>query len=190
MNESFPLLHPKYLNLSLSPLVIDDASEIFTNLNDEETAKHLVGPPYPVSMTQVEDYISSRPSVNGYQLAFAIRHNGKLIGEVSIVPRKIPGTYELGYYICRSYWNNGITSAAVKLYLNIVLKQINVGEDITIEAAYIKDNTGSEKVLRKCGFTEVGHEEKTKNGKILHGVKMRRIISGKESLVDLDYSCN
>ena len=190
MNVPLPLFHPKYSDLSLSPLIIDDASEIVIILNDEETAKYLIGPPYPVSIKQVKDYISSRPSINGYCLAFAIRHAGRLIGEVGLEPRSTPKTYELGYYLHRSYWNNGITSTAVKMYLNMIVKQISDGEDITIEAGYIINNLGSGKVLRKCGFMEVGHEEKTKNGKKFQGVKMVRIFPGKEQSTDLDYSCN
>ena len=186
MNISFPLYHPKYSDLSISPVVLDDAPEIFTNLNDEETAKYLVGPPYPVSMEQVKDYISARPSVDGYPLAYAIRHNGKLIGEVGLVPKTSPQTYELGYHLRRSYWNNGITGIAVQMYLNKMLKIITVGEDITIEAGYHRDNIGSGKVLSKCGFTEVGQEEKSKNGKSFYGLKMRRILSHKEQLAGLD----
>ncbi|CAF1426600.1 unnamed protein product [Rotaria sordida] len=51
--------------LPLSPVTIDDASDMVVILNDEETVKYLIGPPYPISIEQIKDYISSRPSVNG-----------------------------------------------------------------------------------------------------------------------------
>ncbi|CAF3996316.1 unnamed protein product [Rotaria sp. Silwood1] len=81
MNVSVPLPHSKYSALSLSPVIIDDALEMTILLNDEETVKYLIGPPHPLSIERVKDYISSRPSVNGHCLAWAIRHNEKLIGE-------------------------------------------------------------------------------------------------------------
>ncbi|CAF3358446.1 unnamed protein product [Rotaria sp. Silwood2] len=188
MNVSVPLPHSKYQALSLSPVTIDDASEMVVLLNDEETVKYLIGPPYPISIEQIKDYISSRPSVNGHCLAWAIRHNGRLIGEIGLEFKQAPQTYELGYYLSRHYWNNGITSLATKTYLNMMMKRIIIGEDITIIAGYIIDNFASGKILKKCEFIEVGHEEKMKNGHKLQGVKMMRIITEKEQMVDLDSS--
>ncbi|CAF0782274.1 unnamed protein product [Rotaria sordida] len=88
MNVSVPLPHSKYPALSLSPVTIDDASDMVVILNDEETVKYLIGPPYPISIEQIKDYISSRPSVNGLCLAWAIRYNGRLIGEIKFPNRK------------------------------------------------------------------------------------------------------
>ncbi|CAF3830857.1 unnamed protein product [Rotaria sp. Silwood1] len=85
MNVSVPLPHSKYSALSLSPVIIDDALEMTILLNDEETVKYLIGPPHPLSIERVKDYISSRPSVNGHCLAWAIRHNEKLIEILSSI---------------------------------------------------------------------------------------------------------
>ena len=187
MNVSFLISHPKYSSLSLSPLVIDDALEMLIHLNDEETVKYLIGPPFPLSIDQIKGYISSRPLFNEHSLTFAIRHNRKMIGEISLVPQKTPDTYELGYYLSRPYWNNGITTIAVKTYLNMMVKQISSGEDIRIEAGYLVDNFASERVLKKCGFMKVGNIEKMKNGQKLQGVEMVRIIVGKEQRDTLIY---
>ena len=79
-------------------------------------------------------------------------------------------------------------SLAVKSYLDMMIKLISVGEDITIVAGYIIDNLASGRILKRCGFVEVGHEEKTKNGKKLQGVRMAQIIPGKEQMIDADSS--
>ena len=96
MVDSVPLPHFKYSGLSLSPLTIDDAPEMVIILNDEETVKYLIGPPYPLSIEQVKDYISCRPFMNGHCLAWAIRHNDTLIGEVGLECKNPSQTYELG----------------------------------------------------------------------------------------------
>jgi ribosomal-protein-alanine N-acetyltransferase len=180
MNISFPLSHPKYSALSLSPVVMDDAAEMLIHLNDEEIVKYLIGPPFPMTIDQVKGYISSRPVVNHHSLTLAIRHNGKMIGEVGLVPQKTPQTYELGYYLSRPYWNNGITTTAVKTYLNVMVQQISTGEDIIIVAGYLIDNFASEKVLKKCGFMKMGLVEKVKHGQRVQGVEMVRIFVDKE----------
>ena len=61
----------------------------------------------------------------------------------------------------------------------MMMKRISIGEDITLIAGYIRENFASGKILIHCGFTQLGHEEKTKNGHTLQGIKMVRIIPGK-----------
>lgn len=151
--------------MTLSPLAVDDAADMAELLNDEETVKCLIGPPYPITIEQVKEYISVRPTCNGHHLAWAIRHDGRLIGEVGLNYKEAPWVFELGYCLSRHYWNNGIMSLAVKSYLDMMIKLISVGDDITIVAGYITDNLASGKILKKYGFVEVGYEEKMKNGK-------------------------
>jgi RimJ/RimL family protein N-acetyltransferase len=190
MNVPLTLPHPRYLALTLSHVVYADASDMVTHLNDEETVKYLIGPPYPMSIEQIRNYTSSRPSVNGHCLALAIRDHGRMIGEIGIEPMGTPGTYELGYYLSRPYWNNGIVSIAVKTYLDVIVKRISAGEDITIEAAYLIDNIASGRVLKKCGFVEVGHDEKIKNGQKFHSIKLIKIIPDKEQATGVNNSYN
>ncbi|CAF1394447.1 unnamed protein product [Adineta ricciae] len=172
MTLSIKVSHTKFPSLSLSPLVLDDASEMFVHLNDEETIKYLIGPPYPITIEQIRAYISSRPLVNGQASTFAIRDQNRMIGEVSLVPKTAAGTYELGYYLARPYWCNGIATAAVKTFLN----EIHADKNTRIEAGYLADNIASEKILLKCGFTKIGYEQRAKNGLIYQGVKMVRTI--------------
>ena len=158
---------------------MDDASDIMLILNDEETAKYLIGPPYPVSIEQVKDYLLRRPSINGHCLAWAIRHGDRLIGEVGLACKEPPQTYELGYYLSRHYWNTGITSLSVTTFLNMIIPKLNHGADITITAGYIRENLASGKILSKCGFMQVGNVEKQKHGQTLLGIEMVRIFPGK-----------
>ncbi|UJR20262.1 hypothetical protein I4U23_023393 [Adineta vaga] len=182
MNSSFDLPHSKFPLLSLSPLIIEDAPEMLIHLNDEQTIKYLIGPPFPIEIEQVKGYISSRPFVNGQSLTYAIRDHNIMIGELSLVPQATVNTYELGYYLARPYWKNGIATAAVKIFLNEMIKQMKTKEEIHIEAGYLADNVGSRKVLEKCGFIKIGYEEKMKNGQTFQGVKMIRIIASNKKL--------
>lgn len=62
------------------------------------------------------------------------------------------GKREVGYWLGREFWGQGIASNALAQYLKIELVRPLYGY-----AA--KQNLGSQRVLEKCGFEPVGEEE-------------------------------
>jgi RimJ/RimL family protein N-acetyltransferase len=56
---------------------------------------------------------------------------------------------ELSYWIGRQHWNNGFATCALRQFLAEV-------EVRPLYARAAKDNTGSIRVLQKCGFSVVG----------------------------------
>ncbi len=61
------------------------------------------------------------------------------------------GHPEVSYWIGRDFWGKGFATAALTAFLGLVRER-------PLFARVAKDNTGSIRVLEKCGFTVVGEE--------------------------------
>ena len=75
--------------------------------------------------------------------------------------------YELGYWLNENYWNQGITTNAVRGIINFVwsdnndiAKKLKLSKIIRIEAFIAAENVGSSKVCTKCGFKQEGFHRK------------------------------
>ncbi|WP_251069626.1 GNAT family N-acetyltransferase [Streptomyces sp. ISL-96] len=62
-----------------------------------------------------------------------------------------PQEREVTYFIDRAYWGRGVATGALRALLELV-----PGRPLFARAA--ADNTGSLRVLEKCGFTVTGHD--------------------------------
>lgn len=68
------------------------------------------------------------------------------------------GETEITYWIAREYWGAGVASASLALFLDEVTER-------PLNARTAKDNSGSLKVLSRCGFEIVGEDEDFANGR-------------------------
>ena len=79
----------------------------------------------------------------------AVTFDGEVVGSIASFP--IEGQTEITYWIDRAAWGRGIATRAVALLLDLV-------PDRPLYARAASDNTGSLRVLRKAGFTDIGTE--------------------------------
>lgn len=78
-----------------------------------------------------------------------------LVGDVivgSISKFEIQGDAEITYWIDRSFWNKGVASNALKMFLTLETFRPIFGR-----VAF--DNLGSQNVLEKCGFVKIGKDK-------------------------------
>jgi RimJ/RimL family protein N-acetyltransferase len=75
--------------------------------------------------------------------------NGQVAG--NIVVWEHDGGLEVGYWLGKEYWGQGIASAALTRFLQHVTAR-------PLSAHVAKHNVASLRVLRKCGFTIAGEE--------------------------------
>jgi RimJ/RimL family protein N-acetyltransferase len=75
--------------------------------------------------------------------------DGDLVGHAAVYGE--PGEREVTYFIDRSYWGRGIATAALRGLLAEVPER-------PMLARAAADNTGSVRVLEKCGFKVVGED--------------------------------
>ena len=79
-----------------------------------------------------------------------------IVGSISLKSKlkkkKFSEFFEIGYGISKKYWNLGIASNAINLFLKILKenKSLNI-----FMAETDKDNIASQKVLRKNGFVKI-----------------------------------
>jgi RimJ/RimL family protein N-acetyltransferase len=79
-----------------------------------------------------------------------ILFNGEVAGHV--VCHSWFGDPEVSYWIGKEYWGNGIATRALALLLEEL-------KDRPLYARVAKDNTGSVRVLEKCGFVLSGSDK-------------------------------
>ncbi len=75
--------------------------------------------------------------------------DGQVAGNIAQFENE--GKFEVGYWIGKKYWGQGIATAALSQFLTEVKVR-------PLHANVAKDNIGSMRVLEKCGFVIVGHD--------------------------------
>jgi len=78
-----------------------------------------------------------------------ILYNGQVAGNVVCFEQS--GKREVGYWVGREFWGKGIATRALAAFLDQVKNR-------PLYAHVAKHNTGSIRVLEKCGFTVVGED--------------------------------
>lgn len=98
-------------------------------------------------------------------VARTILFEGKVAG--NIVSWEQDGKREVGYWLGREFWSQGIATAALSRFLNIVKER-------PLVAHVAKYNLASLRVLEKCGFVQAGEEAEFSNldGKSVEGIIM------------------
>lgn len=87
---------------------------------------------------------------------FAIIQKGtnQYIGEIGytvIIDSSYGKVVNLGYFILPSYWGNGLVTEAARAVIDYAFKESDV---IKIETGCVKENIGSEQVMKKVGMTK------------------------------------
>lgn len=86
------------------------------------------------------------PTVNNQ----TILYGNNIAGSISKF--EMEGEAEITYWIDRNFWHRGIATGALKNFL-----EIEITRPLFARVAY--DNIGSQKVLEKCGFLQIGTDK-------------------------------
>lgn len=63
--------------------------------------------------------------------------------------------YEVGYWIARPYWGQGICTEALRLVIDYCIR---IKGCKTLWGSYFSSNPASGRVMQKCGFIDTGRE--------------------------------
>ncbi|WP_291634462.1 GNAT family protein [Clostridium sp.] len=102
---------------------------------------------------------SYKQFLNGSGVNFGIYKNNKLIGKIKI-SNIVMGVFKnafIGYSLDEKEQSKGYMKAAVKLVVEYAFEELDLHR---IEATTLIDNEKSQRVLRNCGFKELGISEK------------------------------
>lgn len=147
----------------------EDAEAIAKAANNPQIAQNLRNTfPYPYTPEDARWYVNDCISHEGKnQITRAIEVEGKAAGSIGVFIKNdvYEKSGELGYWLSKDYWRQGITWRAVKLICHEAFALFDI---IRIFAEPFACNTGSIGVLEKAGFTYEGTMRNGvyKNGKI------------------------
>jgi ribosomal-protein-alanine N-acetyltransferase len=152
----FPNLETE--RLSLRRVDKSDVNEIFSLRSNEEIMKYI---PRPIAKTHDDalEHIATIDAIidrnEGINWGITLKGSQKLIGIIGHY-RIQPQNYraEVGYILHPDYHGKGIIPEALQKVLDYGFNQMKLH---SIEAVIDPNNTASEKVLLKSGFTKEAH---------------------------------
>ncbi|MCZ8277239.1 MAG: 8-oxo-dGTP diphosphatase MutT [Acetobacteraceae bacterium] len=158
MEDSFAPLTTE--RLRLRPLRADDAAALHRLVNDWEVAKTLARVPFPYPRDLADEWIAStRAQIaagTAWHLAVTREEDGTeaLLGCVGLtLDAKNPREAELGYWIGRRHWGQGLGPEAAGRLAHWALANLEIDR---LVASALVDNERSAAVLRRIGFKESG----------------------------------
>lgn len=130
---------------------MDDIDSLVRHANDPLVSRSLGHHfPYPYTHEDARIFISQALHLPDKR-RYAIEINGEASGGIGVRPGEGMERHsaELGYWLGRAYWNEGIVSAAVAAVVPLALRELRL---YRLQARVLADNPASMRVLEKCGF--------------------------------------
>ncbi len=153
----------------LRPYRKGDEESLVKNINDKKVSRYMTPRvPYPYTKKDAMQWLGQcrayARTKKGYP--FAIIIDNKVIGSVSLENIDLHKA-ELGYWLGRKYWGQGIMTEAVKMVTHFGFHKLELKR---IYARAVVHNKASQKVLEKNGFSYEGLLRKDfyRNGKTFH----------------------
>ncbi|MBN1844087.1 MAG: GNAT family N-acetyltransferase [Sedimentisphaerales bacterium] len=152
MNSANPILAGK--RVLVRRLKAADAEDLHRHLGNREIGRWLIGLPQPYTRQIAARFIrwSQRQSrlQKEFHLGIVLQSTQKVIGGVGL--KRVDTQHrcaELGFWIGKPYWNQGLTTEAARLLLDFGFRRQGLHR---IYAHTFDKNIASRRVLEKCGF--------------------------------------
>ena len=145
--------------LTLRALRAADAAQLHRLVNDWEVARMLARVPFPYPHELASEWIAStRAQIEaGTAWHLAITRDDALVGCVGLTTtRDAPRHAELGYWVGRRHWGQGIGPEAAGRLARWALANLDID---VIHASVLAENKRSAAVLARIGFVEDGMAE-------------------------------
>lgn len=152
--------------LSLRPLRADDAPTLLRELSDVEVARETLNIPHPYSMVRAEEFLADIPKrfEAGRGVVWAIVERapdarvadaaaGALVGAVGLNLTRAHRRAELGYWIAKSRWGQGLATEASRAVMAYGFDTLGLHR---IDAHHFVENPASGAVMRKLGMQREG----------------------------------
>jgi [ribosomal protein S5]-alanine N-acetyltransferase len=151
----------KTRRLVLRPVRRGDEPFLVKYMNERMLSRGLLTPPFPYSRKAARQWVeenrkNNRKRKNKKFRAFVIEKDGEPVGSAGL--HNISGhRCELGYWIGRPFWGQGIASEAAKALVDYGLNKLGF---IRISAGVYPWNKASVRVAQKSGLKKEGHLRK------------------------------
>jgi len=140
--------------LLLRPGWGEDAPALFDAICDARVVRNLAQAPWPYTPEHAEAFLARERGPTETSLLIFLRTAGapRLVGGIGV--QRLPsGEDELGYWIARPFWGQGIASEAGRAVIANARYSLRLGR---LVSAHFIDNPASGRVLAKLGFRPVG----------------------------------
>ncbi|TND10016.1 MAG: hypothetical protein FD123_698 [Bacteroidetes bacterium] len=156
MENNFPVLITE--RLLLVELLPAHASDLHKIYSDEETMRYFDCDAHTdIAQTQKLIRVFNERWEKNQGLRWGIcltgSRSGELIGSMGFNSYAENGVGIIGYDLRKDYWNKGLATEALTAVVRYGFESLLIHR---AEAIVDPDNTGSERVLEKCGFTREG----------------------------------
>ncbi len=138
-------------NVSLRQWEISDINDLIEYANNPNIAQNMTNAfPHPYTKEAGLKFIEIAQSHSPARV-FAICVNNQAVGAIGVHPQADihEKCAELGYWLAAPFWGKGIMSVAVKQMIEYAFQNFAI---VRLYARPFSSNTGSQKVLQKCGF--------------------------------------
>ena len=145
--------------LVLRPLELSDAPAFSQLASDYDIAKMTGSLPHPMPLYSAEFKIMSlrNRKQRGLAYPYAITlDGGELIGVMDLFRSAPNAALEIGYWIGKPYWGQGLSTEAARAVITEARETLGV--EALIAGAFA-DNPASLRVLEKLGFKQTGKTE-------------------------------
>ncbi len=143
----------------LTQITEADKPSLLKYINDPDIYKYTLKIPYPYKEKDADNWIKfveeSRIKERVLKHWVIKNENDELIGGIGFHSKygKYSHKDEIGYWLGKPFWNNGIMTDVVNKVCEIGFSEFNL---LRIEATVFNRNTASKKVLYKAGFVLEG----------------------------------
>ena len=142
---------------ALRPFSSEDEEAVFTICSEKEIAANTRTIPHPYPREQASHWIKQHPELwqQGKAAIFAIceKSSAELVGAVGLEINESDQNAELGYWIDKKRWGEGICTEASKEVLRFGFETLSLNK---IHAHYITSNPASGRVMEKIGLKSEG----------------------------------
>ncbi|MFB8032007.1 GNAT family N-acetyltransferase [Streptomyces sp. NPDC056004] len=135
------------MRITLREVRADDLPLFFAFMSDPESVRTAAFTSEDPTDRHAFDAHWQRILANGSIVMRTVLADGAVIGNAGVYGP--PGNRQVTYWIDRALWGRGLATAALSALLDAVPER-------PLHARAAADNTGSRRVLEKCGFTVTG----------------------------------
>lgn len=133
-----------------------DSAAIIAAVGDWEVAKNLSLVPHPYGAADAQFFLDHLVPADW---VWAVTRGGddELLGVVGLSPAADGTSAELGYWLGRSHWGQGIATEAAAAVIDFAFGTQGFAR---LTSGFFEDNPASGRVLAKLGFTVAGHSHR------------------------------
>jgi [ribosomal protein S5]-alanine N-acetyltransferase len=143
--------------LRLRPFALTDAREVQRLCGDFAIADTTLNIPHPYPDGAAEEFISTHPANyekhEGVVFALTLKEDGRLIGAMGLHDAHRFHRAEIGYWIAKSFWNQGYATEAGKAVVHFGFTEWGLHK---VVGTYLSRNPASGCVMKKIGLVQEG----------------------------------